>query len=49
MEISKLPKDEVLSHTSEIITSQENVIKELQQQQTVLFVVVSLLFLTTLI
>lgn len=49
MEISKLNKDDVLSHLGEIITAQQLIIKNLRERVTILFVITGLLIITKLI
>ena len=49
MNIDHLNKDELISHTAEIIQSQEQVIDDLQQRVVVLFVIVGLLVIQNLL
>ena len=42
MRIERLPKDELLSHTAEIVSSQDKQINELRQQRQVLIAAVAL-------
>ena len=47
MNISSLPKDELISHTAEIITSQDSRISTLNSEVRVLQVIASILLTTT--
>lgn len=49
MEISKLNKDDVLSHLGEIITTQQQIIQNLRERVTILFVITGLLIITKLL
>lgn len=49
MELTKLSKDELVSHTDEILTTQQAIIRSLREKQQILLVVISLLLINAVI
>ena len=49
MEITNLSKDEIVSHCGEILNTQQQIIQNLRERVTILFVITGLLIITKLL